>query len=173
MHRLLTLPLLTLLLTALLSGAVARAEVPLLTVDNAQLTQPVNVPASVVLEDASGNLTAAEVYERIAHEGHPVQGVPRMGYSTSAWWLAFRLQAPRAERLDLIIDRAYLDDIEVWLYDSERLIAPFYSGDHRPFLQRGEPSPHFVLRLPRLGEGPHTLLLRVQSGSAVNSRCNW
>ena len=48
------------------------------------------------------------------------------------------------------------------------MIAPFYSGDHRPFLQRGEPSPHFVLRLPRLGEGPHTLLLRVQSGSALN-----
>ena len=115
MHRLLTLPLLTLLLTALLSGAVARAEVPLLTVDNAQLKQPVNVPASVVLEDASGNLTAAEVYERIAHEGHQVQGVPRMGYSASAWWLAFKLQAPLAERLDLIIDRAYLDDIEVWL----------------------------------------------------------
>jgi diguanylate cyclase (GGDEF)-like protein len=168
MHRLLTLPLLTLLLTALLSGAAAHAEVPLLTVDNAQLKQPVNVPASVVLEDASGNLTAAEVYERIAHEGHQVQGVPRMGYSASAWWLAFRLQAPLAERLDLIIDRAYLDDIEVWLYDRERLIAPFYSGDHRSFLQRGEPSPHVVIRLPRLGEGPHTLLLRVQSGSAVN-----
>lgn len=168
MHRLLTFPLLTLLLTALLSGTAARAELPLLTVNNAQLSQPVNVPASVLLEDPSGNLTAAEVYQRIARDGRPVQGVPRMGYSASAWWLAFRLQAPQAGHLDLIIDRAFLDDIEVWLYDRERLIAPFYSGDHRPFLQRGEPSPHFVLRLPHLGERPHTLLLRVQSGSALN-----
>ena len=41
MHRLLTFPLLTLLLTALLSGTAAHAELPLLTVNNAQLSQPV------------------------------------------------------------------------------------------------------------------------------------
>ena len=135
MHRLLTLPLLTLLLTVLLSSAVAHAELPLLTVDNTQLSQPVNVPSSVLLEDPSGNLTAAEVYERIARDGRTVQGVPRMGYSASAWWLvaggwwlAFRLQAPLAERLDLIIDRAYLEKL------NEAYARFFHDYDEAPLL---------------------------------------
>ncbi|WP_445940207.1 EAL domain-containing protein [Pseudomonas sp.] len=168
MLRLLNLPLLAALLCFALGGASAFAELPLLVLNSEQLKQPVEVPASLVLEDPSGNLTAAEVQQRIASQGKRVDGVPRLGYSASAWWLAFRLDAPVAERLDLMIDRPFLDDIELWLYDRERLIAPFYSGDHRDFLLRGAPSPHFLLKLPRLGEGPHTLLLRVQSGSAVS-----
>src|SRR3990167_4366442 len=168
MLRLLNLPLLAALLCFALGSASAFAELPLLVLSNKQLTRPVEVPASLVLEDPSGNLTAAEVQQRIDREGTRMDGVPRLGYSASAWWLAFRLDAPVAERLDLMIDRPFLDDIEVWLYDRERLIAPFYSGDHRDFLLRGAPSPHFLLNLPRLGEGPHTLLLRVQSGSAVS-----
>jgi len=168
MHRLLNLPLLAALLCFALGSAQAFAELPLLVLSSEQLKQPVEVPASLVLEDPSGNLTAAEVQQRIVSEGRRIDGLPRLGYSASAWWLAFRLDAPVAERLDLMIDRPFLDDIEVWLYDRERLIAPFYSGDHRDFLQRGAPSPHFLLNLPRLGEGPHTLLLRVQSGSAVS-----
>ncbi|MDP2744904.1 EAL domain-containing protein [Pseudomonas sp.] len=168
MLRLLNLPLLAALLCFALGSVSAHAELPLLVLSSEQLKQPVEVPASLVLEDPSGNLTAGEVQQRIASEGKRIDGVPRLGYSASAWWLAFRLDAPVAERLDLIIDRPFLDDIEVWLYDRERLIAPFYSGDHRDFLQRGAPSPHFLLNLPRLGEGPHTLLLRVQSGSAVS-----
>ncbi|WP_339904541.1 EAL domain-containing protein [Pseudomonas guineae] len=168
MFRLSNLPLLALLLGFLLGSVPVYADVPLLVLTNEQLKQPVDVPASLVLEDPSGNLTAAEVHERIAVEGKRIDGAPRLGYSASAWWLAFRLDAPVAERLDLIIDRPFLDDIEVWLYDRERLIAPFYSGDHRAFLERGAPSPHFLLNLPRLGQGPHTLLLRVQSGSALS-----
>src|SRR3989344_5842177 len=168
MLRLLNLPLLAALLCFALGSASAFAELPLLVLSNKQLTRPVEVPASLVLEDPSGNLTAAEVQQRIDREGTRMDGVPRLGYSASAWWLAFRLDAPVAERLDLMIDRPFLDDIEVWLYDRERLIAPFYSGDHREFLLRCAPSPHFLLNLPRLGEGPHTLLLRVQSGSAVS-----
>ena len=168
MLHLFHLPLRVLLLGLILSSSVVRAEVPLLVLSSDQLQQPVDVPASLLLEDPSANLTAAEVLLLIERQGQPISGAPRMGYSDSAWWMAFRLDAPAAKRLDLIIDRPSLDDIEVWLYDRERLIAPLYSGDHRPFLQRGLPSPHFMLGLPRLGQGPHTLLLRVQSGSALS-----
>lgn len=168
MLYMLHLPLLVLLLGLCMGSTVARAEMPTVVLSSAQLQQPVDVNASLLLEDPSANLTAAEVLQLIERQGQPVTGMPRMGYSDSAWWMAFRLDAPAAKRLDLIIDRPSLDDIEVWLYDRERLIAPFYSGDHRPFLERGLPSPHFMLGLPRLGQGPHTVLLRVQSGSALS-----
>ena len=168
MLRRFNLPFLLVLLSLVLGSGVVHAALPMMTLQAEQLVQPVDVPASLVLEDPSGNLTAGEVQQLIEQQGQLVRGVPRIGYSASAWWVAFRLDAPVAERLDLIIDRPFLDDIEVWLYDRENLIAPFYSGDHRPFLQRGEPTPHFMLSLPRLGQGPHTLLLRVQSGSAIS-----
>jgi hypothetical protein len=82
--------------------------------------------------------------------------------------VALRLEAPPAERLNQIIHRPFLDDIEVRLYDSWRLVTPLYSGDQRAFLQRGEPTPHFILNLSRLGQGPYTLRVRVRSGSAIS-----
>jgi hypothetical protein len=89
MLRLLNLQLLAALLCFALGSASAFAELPLLVLSSEQLKQPVEVPASLVLEDPSGNLTAAEVQQRIASEGKRVDGVPRLGYSASAWWLAF------------------------------------------------------------------------------------
>ena len=144
------------------------AAPPMLSLDSNTLVRPVAVPAVLVLEDPSASLTAGEVLELIEAQGVLTQGTPLIGYSASAWWLAFRLDAPAAARLNLIIAHPFLDDLEVWLYDRERLIAPYYSGDHRPFLERGEPYPHFMLSLPRFGQGPHTLLLRVQSGSSIS-----
>src|SRR3989344_9237064 len=94
MLRLLNLPLLAALLCFALGSASAFAELPLLVLSNKQLTRPVEVPASLVLEDPSGNLTAAEVQQRIDREGTRMDGVPRLGYSASAWWLAFGLVPP-------------------------------------------------------------------------------
>lgn len=162
------LPVLLLLLGLALPAGSALADLPTLRLSADQLQQPVSVGASLVLEDPGANLTADEVLERLAEQGERVQGTPRIGYSASAWWAGFRLEAPAAARLNLIIAHPFLDDLEVWLYDRERLIAPFYSGDQRPFLERGEPYPHFMLNLPRLGQGPHTLLLRVRSGSSIS-----
>lgn len=165
MLRLFKFPLLVLLLGL---GGPVLADLPVLQLSAEQLAQPVEVPASQLLEDPGASLTAGEVLALIEQQGQLVQGTPRMGYSASAWWLAFRLEAPPAERLSLIINRPFLDDIEVWLYERGRLVTTLYSGDRRAFLQRGEPTPHFILNLPRLGQGPHTLLVRVQSGSALS-----
>jgi diguanylate cyclase (GGDEF)-like protein/PAS domain S-box-containing protein len=159
--------LLPLLLAWLFSSQVLAAW-PLMSLSAEQLAKPVDVPASLLIEDPSANLTASEVLELIGAQGQRVEGTPRMGYSASAWWVAFQLQAPAASKLNLIIAHPFLDDLEVWLYERDQLVSPFYSGDHRPFLQRGEPYPRFMLSLPRLGAGPHTLLVRVQSGSAIS-----
>ncbi len=160
---------LVLLVCLLQVGASAlAAELPRLSLSEAQLAKPVAVQRSLLLEDPAAELTAREALERIGQAGVEHQGTPRIGYSGSAWWAAFVLDAPAAARLNLIIGDPFLDDIEVWLYDRDQLIAPLYSGDTRPFLERGEPYPHFMLSLPRLGQGPHTLLLRVQSATSIS-----
>jgi diguanylate cyclase (GGDEF)-like protein/PAS domain S-box-containing protein len=149
-------------------AARAAGELPLLQLSAADLARPVAVERSLLLEDPSGQLSAAEVLQRIASEGQPVQGSARIGYSRSAWWLAVQLQAPAAERLQLIVGQTFLDDLEVWLFAGTQPLGPLYSGARRPFAERGEPYPQFLLSLPRLGQGPHSLLLRVQSDSAIN-----
>lgn len=106
--------------------------------------------------------------QRITTDGREVRGTARIGYTRSAWWLAVQVQAPAAERLQLIIGQTFLDDLEVWLFDGEQPLAPLYSGAKRSFSERGEPYPQFLLSLPRLDDGPYSLLLRVQSQSAIN-----
>lgn len=144
------------------------AALPRLTLDAQQLEHPVAVTRTLLLEDPQGQLTATEALERIRSDGVPSEGPPRMGYSSSAWWAAFDLDTPALQRLNLIIAHPFLDDVEVWLYHRDRLITSLYSGDVHPFLQRGEPHPHLMLAFPRLGQGPNTVLLRVQSGSAIS-----
>ena len=165
------MPFINLLLSLLLlafSVVVPAATLPMQTMTAEQLVKPVDIKQVLVLEDRNSALTANEALNQIRSQGKLVAGTPRLGYSDSAWWVAFELNAPPAMQLEMIIDQAFTDDIELWLYDRDRLIAPIYSGDHLPFLQRGEPFPRFMLTLPRLGVGPHTLLLRVHSASAVS-----
>ncbi|WP_395506064.1 EAL domain-containing protein [Ectopseudomonas hydrolytica] len=158
-----------LVLLWLTCAVTARAgdALPLLQLSNEQLTTPVSIEHSLLLEDPGAQLTASEVLQRIGREGRPVQGTPRIGYSRSAWWLAVQLQAPPAERLQLIVGQTFLDDLEIWLFADQQPLGPLYSGSLRPFNERGEPYPQFLISLPRLGEGPHNLLLRVQSHSAI------
>jgi diguanylate cyclase (GGDEF)-like protein len=146
----------------------ASDALPLLQLSAADLASPVSIEHSLLLEDPSAQLTASEVLQRIASEGHAVQGTARIGYSRSAWWLALRIQTPPAERMQLIIGQTFLDDLEVWLFEGDMPLGALYSGAQRPFSERGEPYPQFLLNLPRLGEGPYSLLLRVQSDSAIN-----
>lgn len=164
-------PLCSLLLLLCLACAmpvVADNALPLLKLSNADLAQPVSIERSLLLEDPGGQLTAAEVLQRITTDGREVRGTARIGYTRSAWWLAVQVRAPAAERLQLIIGQTFLDDLEIWLFDGEQPLAPLYSGAKRSFSERGEPYPQFLLSLPRLDDGPHSLLLRVQSQSAIN-----
>lgn len=146
----------------------ANNALPLLQLSETDLTKPVEIEHSLLLEDPSGQLTAPDVLQRIVADGQAVHGTARIGYTRSAWWLAVQVQAPAAERLQLIIGQTFLDDLEIWLFNAQQPLAPLYSGAKRGFSERGEPHPQFLLNLPPLGDGPHSLLLRVQSQSAIN-----
>ncbi len=58
MLQLFNLPLRVLLLGFVLGSAPVWADVPTLVLSHEQLKEPVDVPASLVLEDPSGDLTA-------------------------------------------------------------------------------------------------------------------
>ncbi|MET1079788.1 MAG: EAL domain-containing protein [Pseudomonas sp.] len=151
-----------------LGARTAMAELPLLDLRRLDLQHAVSVEHSRVLEDPAGSLQPALALQRLRQQGSPIEGSPRLGYSDSTWWVGFALQSAADEHLRLIIDHPFLEDLEVWLYRGDQVLAQLHSGSRLPFDARGEPYPHFMLRLPPLGEGPHSLLLRVKSHSSLN-----
>ena len=69
MLRRFNLPFLLVLLSLVLGSGVVHAALPMMTLQAEQLVQPVDVPASLILEDPSGNLTAGEVQQLIEQQG--------------------------------------------------------------------------------------------------------
>ena len=68
MLRRFNLPFLLMLLSLGLGSGAVHAALPMMTLKAEQLVQPVEVPASLVLEDPSGNLTAGEVQQLIEQQ---------------------------------------------------------------------------------------------------------
>lgn len=151
----------------LLSGT-ALAQLPLLELGPDSLEQPVEVERSLLLEDPRGALNPEQALQSLERSGIPHQGSPRLGYSDSTWWVGFALKSASDSPLLLIIDHPFLEQIDLWLYDGERLLTRLQSGSQVPLTLRGEPYPQFMLPLPALGTGAHRVLLRVHSNSSLN-----
>src|SRR3989338_962463 len=105
----------------LLSGT-ALAQLPLLALGPDSLEQPVEVERSLLLEDPRGALSPEQALQGLERRGIPHQGSPRLGYSDSTWWVGFALQTASDSPLRLIIDHPFLEQIELWLYDGDRLL---------------------------------------------------
>ena len=167
-------PLLGLLLALLLMvGAQAHAALPSLSIDSANLQQPIALLHSQVLEDPDASLDAAHAMAQLRSGGVRQQGNPRLGYSGSTWWIAFSLNNPGGEALSLVIDNPFVDNAQLWVSAPESsppaaLLAAAQAGDLQPFSARSEPYPNFILPLPALEAERVDVLLRVSSSSALN-----
>lgn len=118
----------------------------------------------VVLEDAGGQWSLADVQGRSADfrpSQLPGDAALNFGYSSSAWWLRFDLEADPAAPRDWLLEVACptLDSVEYFGSGGEQLSA----GDRLPFSER--PLPHRNLVFPvHLNEtGAGTVWLRVAS----------
>jgi len=113
------------------------------------------------------------VLQRITTDGREVRGTARIGYTRSAWWLAVQVQAPAAERLQLIIGQTFLDDLEIWLFDGEQPLAPLYSGAKRSFSERGEPYPQFCSACHAWMTARTACCCAYRASRRSTCRCNW
>lgn len=117
-----------------------------------------------VLEDPGGRLSLAEVQGRGAEfrpSGLAGDAAINFGYSSSAWWLRFEIEASPAVSRNWMLEVAFptLDRVDYFGPGGERLSA----GDQLFFAARPVPHRNFVFPL-RLGEtGAGTVWLRVAS----------
>ncbi|MBX9913343.1 MAG: EAL domain-containing protein [Pseudomonadaceae bacterium] len=155
------------LLGVYLLASSAWADLPSLQLDAHRLQQPVPVERSLLLEDPHASLTVSQALVQLQEHGQVSTSSPHLGYSASAWWLGFSLQVSSPEPLFLVLDNPYADHIQLWLLSPEQPPSLLETGDLLPFSQRSAPYPNFMLALPALDNGEHSLLLRIVSSSSL------
>lgn len=121
-----------------------------------------------VLEDPDGRMSLADVQARAA-EFRPTQlrgdAAINFGYSSSAWWLRFEVEAGPAVARDWMLEVGFptLDRVDFFGPGGEHLSA----SDLLPFAVRPVKHRNFVFPL-RLGEtGTNTVWLRVASEGSL------
>ncbi|PCJ11738.1 MAG: hypothetical protein COB04_18680 [Gammaproteobacteria bacterium] len=100
---------------------------------------------------------------------HPEGFTPSFGYSNSIYWLRFSMENQNADELDLIfqIEFPLLDEVKVYQYNGEQLVADFRMGDRLPFLSRPIESRHFQMPINLEGYAINDFYLRVESTSPL------
>ncbi|PCI51963.1 MAG: hypothetical protein COB51_01095 [Moraxellaceae bacterium] len=100
---------------------------------------------------------------------HPEGFSPIFGYSDSIYWLRFSMENLNAYELDLIfqIEFPLLDDVNIYQYNGEQMVAEFRVGDRMPFLSRPIKSRHFQIPINIEGYALNEFYLRVKSTSPL------
>lgn len=121
-------------------------------------------PEIAILEDPGGRLSLAEVQARAADfrpSRLPADAAINFGYSSSAWWLRFTIDAEAAVPRDWLLEVAFptLDSVEFFGPGGEHLVT----GDRFPFAVRPVAHRNFVFPLRLNESGTGTVWLRVAS----------
>ena len=117
-----------------------------------------------VLEDRSGRLSLADVQRRATEfipSKLPGDAAINFGYSSSAWWLRFTIDADATAPRDWLLEVAFptLDSVDYFGPGGEHLNA----GDHLPFAARPLLHRSFVFPLRLREKGDSTVWLRIAS----------
>lgn len=147
----------------------------------AQTSQPVRVSLHAseiplgtsveILEDPSGQLTAATLPTKGAWRPHPEAASLNFGFSTSAWWARVQVRntEPQAVTRVLDMDSSLLDHVEVDVQRADgRITMLMRSGDRLPFATRSEAVRSFATRLQLQAGEQVTLLMRFASHDGLN-----
>lgn len=164
MHHLIRI---LLVLCAVLVSGLAQASGPVVL--SAQLQQQELAPHLFALEDAAGNLGIEDVRRQFAAGSfQPIDPTKSFnkGYTRSAWWLAFQVQAAAADQAHppspWLLELAYptLDVAELYRPGAD---SPNRAGDTLPFSQRAMRHVNFVFPMGAATPTAETVFLRVQS----------
>ncbi|MDK9701660.1 MAG: diguanylate cyclase [Sulfuritalea sp.] len=117
-----------------------------------------------ILEDPGGRLSLADVQARgkqFVPSKLPADAAINFGYSSSAWWLRFTIEADPAAPRDWLLEVAFptLDSVDYFGPGGEHLSA----GDLRPFAERPLLHRNFVFPVHLSGTGDSTVWLRIAS----------
>lgn len=118
-----------------------------------------------VVEDPSASMSVTEVSRSTAFQPVHDEGLAR-GYTRSAWWLRFTVEAPAGEWwLDLL--PAFLDEVRLYEPQPDGAYTERRTGDALPFSTREVEYRGFVFKLRHTDAQPRTYLLRIRTSSTL------
>jgi signal transduction histidine kinase len=120
------------------------------------------------LEDASGQLTVEQVRDSKAFRHEPSHSL-NFGFSSSVYWLRFRIanHAARPRSLMLEVAHPQLDFVTLYVPSPDRGFEVRRTGDQLPFDQRELAYRNFVFSLQQPPGDAQTYYLRVQSAGRL------
>ena len=123
-------------------------------------------PHAEILEDASGTLTIGDVRSNRAADFAPrsVTGDLNFGYTRSAFWLRFKLEAAADAHREWLLEIGYptLDRIEIYQDDRQWVL-----GDQLPYAARPIDHRNFVVPLAVEAGNPQFLYVRISSQGSM------
>lgn len=119
------------------------------------------------LEDVTGHLTIADVSQPDAHLQFIVSqdDVPNFGFTTSVYWVRFRLRNAAAERSQWLLEigNPFTDRIDIYLCQPDGRWEHRQAGDLLPFHARELAHPNFILHVPLMPGAEQIVYLRFQN----------
>ena len=99
----------------------------------------------------------------------PLPGFLGAGYTSTTYWLRFTLErsADAPAQWYVEVDPPYLDDVTLFVPNTQGGFEATPLGDWRPYAERAVPHRHFVFPLQLPADQPQTLYLRVKTTSTM------
>lgn len=122
----------------------------------------VNQPAEV-LADTSNTLTISDVQEATFGQTNEVVG--NLGVVEHAFWIRYRIASAMEPRV-LEIQSPNIDSVDFYLFSGSTLLASYFTGEGRPFLDRPIVSPNFAFPISP-GDQELIAYVRLRSGKQI------
>jgi len=120
------------------------------------------------LEDSSGKLDI-EAIQQLADQAWKQHGpsIPNFGFTDSAYWFRLNISSSDSQARLLEVGHPLLDHIDVYLFNENRLLQQFNTGDSEPYINRPLRFRTFVMPLTIPANTAVTMYLRVQTSGSL------
>lgn len=135
------------------------------------ITDASDIPARFdYFEDISGQASIEQITRLPADQWQTIAtGTTTFGFTKSTYWLRYALQNQTQHGLDLItgLDYSQLDDVIFFVFDGQKNIHKFATGDTHPFHPREVDHPSMLMQLNLAPEQQKTIYIRVQTEGSM------
>lgn len=123
-----------------------------------------------VLVDRTSNLHIEQVLEPLRIWQTIKTRSPNFGFTNNAYWLRFQINNTSNQNLIRYVELpiSFIDDVQLFHYKDNNLLAKFALGDNFPFEERPYRHPNFVMPL-ELQPGLNQVYMRLWSSGTIEA----
>jgi class 3 adenylate cyclase len=120
-------------------------------------------------EDKTHQETIETIKTKISEFKKSDKEIPNFGYSSSTFWVYFKIKNPTNQNQQILIELYYtlLDEIDYYLLDSGKIIKTVQTGDLRNFYAREIPHRNFLFPLSFDPQQEYEIFFKIKSQGSL------